>query len=344
VLPHPPYLVHARNAVLTESVRTADESYVTVCSPFWYIAADFKKHRPDRVRTEGGRWLQMDSLQRDCRAGSSACPIPRHKKVVYLSQVYAGEYFHFAMEIWPRVAPFIEAFRRDPELVFHTSYNSRNYSAKAHAMQAPFFELLGIPRDRLISEAVFAEEVIIPQVGYSHNPALNLWPILAVRDDVEHRYGFTAKPAHIAQSARPLVVVVLVRDVGRRQDGKYFTDAWMRGLEGELPRHRVVPFVSSNTTMMRCFRCQVEVFQHADVVVGAHGAGLVHLMWVPPRATVIELLNEGSMIYREMALMLGQKYFILPTKSSAGDVARMIRVADKDGVGAMQRDAASGAA
>jgi hypothetical protein len=209
-------------------------------------------------------------------------------------------------------------------------------------MQASFYELLGIPRERLVSGPVFADEVITPQVGYSHNPILNLWPTLALRDDVEYRYGLSAKPAHITQSPRPLVVVVIVRDSGRRQDGSYYTDTWAKSLEASLPRHRVLLFRSSNATMMQCLPCQIEQFQHADVVVGSHGAGLVHMMWVPPRATVVEILDFGSMIYREMALVLGQKYFVLPLGSPATSVANIIRVADKNNEGALHQTAAAG--
>eukprot|EP00037_Helgoeca_nana_P026649 m.301502 g.301502 ORF g.301502 m.301502 type:complete len:613 (-) comp27276_c1_seq6:320-2158(-) len=335
VLPHPPYLVYAQNAVVAHNVRTINESYILACAPYWLPAANFKNNDPRTAK----------DLQQRCQAPSGeadTCPFPRHKKVVFLSQIFAGEYFHFVMEIWPRIAPFIEAFRRDPDLVFHTSSESKEDSAKTLAMQASFYELLGIPRERLVSETVFAEEVIIPQVGYSHNPILNLWPTLALRDDLEHRHGVSAKPAHITQSSRPLVVVAIVRDSGRRQDRSYYTDAWAEGLEARLPRHRVILFKSSNATMLQCLPCQIEQFQHADVVVGSHGAGLVHLLWVPPRATVVEILDGGSMIFREVALMLGHKYVILPHRSPVDDVANIIRVADKQNEGALHRTAVAG--
>jgi hypothetical protein len=335
VLPPPPYLVYAQNAVVAHNVRTINESYILACAPYWLPAADFKNNDPRTAK----------DLQQRCQAPSGeadTCPFPRHKKVVFLSQIFAGGYFHFVMEIWPRIAPFIEAFRRDPDLVFHTCAESKEISAKALAMQASFYELLGIPQERLVSETVFAEEVIIPQVGYSHNPILNLWPTLALRDDLEHRHGVSAKPAHITQSSRPLVVVAIVRDSGRRQDRSYYTDAWAEGLEARLPRHRVILFKSSNATMLQCLPCQIEQFQHADVVVGSHGAGLVHLLWVPPRATVVEILDGGSMIYREIALMLGHKYVILPNGSPVDDVANIIRVADKQNEGALHRTAVAG--
>ena len=80
-------------------------------------------------------------------------------------------YFHFVCEIWPRIGPYIDALKGDPDVVLHTSDHwpaakgtGRGEAERGLLMQAPFFELLGIPKSRLVSGPVFADEVFIPQV------------------------------------------------------------------------------------------------------------------------------------------------------------------------------------
>ena len=43
----------------------------------------------------------------------------------------------------------------------------------------------------------------------------------------------------------------------------------------------VVLFSDRNESMMSCFACQVEVFSQTDVLVGMHGAGLGHQIYMP---------------------------------------------------------------
>lgn len=346
VLPPPPYLVYARDAVLTLSVRTADEGYVPACAPYWTIHLGPRAlHPQDVLMPSPGRGhvqqppytLKMDKLQELCRGAGTECPIQKHKKVVFLTQVFGMEYFHFVVEIWPRIAPFLPGLLADPDVVFHTvehvppapGATTPGDAEKAHAVQAPFFELIGVPRSRLVSGVVFADEVVVPQVGYSHNPGLNLWPLLAVREEVERRNGVAGKPVDHASSPRPLELVVIVRDDGRRRDDKFFSAEYLSKLEAALPRHRVVPFKASNRTMMDCLACQIQVFQHADVVIGSHGAGLVHLMWMPSGATVIEMVPSAgvSMVYRELAFVFGLKYLPVQAFSSATAVADTVRFA-----------------
>lgn len=47
----------------------------------------------------------------------------------------------------------------------------------------------------------------------------------------------------------------------------------------------------------------------ADILVGMHGAGLTHTLWMPPWAALVELLNCGEVrCYRDLAAMSGHFY------------------------------------
>jgi protein O-GlcNAc transferase len=62
------------------------------------------------------------------------------------------------------------------------------------------------------------------------------------------------------------------------------------------------------------FRAQIEAVRGADVLVGVHGAGLTHALWLPPGAgAMAEILPHGLVQkgFRNLAQLLGLGYFSL---------------------------------
>jgi protein O-GlcNAc transferase len=59
------------------------------------------------------------------------------------------------------------------------------------------------------------------------------------------------------------------------------------------------------------FREQVETVATTDILVGVHGAGLTHSMWLPPHSAVVEILPEkvGHKGFRNLAKLRGHQYF-----------------------------------
>ncbi|MCP3961777.1 MAG: glycosyltransferase family 61 protein, partial [bacterium] len=54
---------------------------------------------------------------------------------------------------------------------------------------------------------------------------------------------------------------------------------------------------------------QVALMADTDVLVGMHGAGLVHTLWLPPWAVVFEIYNCGeASTYRDLARLMGVGY------------------------------------
>ena len=68
------------------------------------------------------------------------------------------------------------------------------------------------------------------------------------------------------------------------------------------------------------------MFQRADVVVGSHGAGLGHMMWMPRGATVVEMIPNAavSMVYKELALVFGLKYLPVRNFAPVADIVEQI--------------------
>ena len=55
---------------------------------------------------------------------------------------------------------------------------------------------------------------------------------------------------------------------------------------------------------------QVQRISRADILFGLHGSGLTHLFWLPPNATVVEIMPENTLAldYRLFAGMRGLSY------------------------------------
>ncbi|BCS25464.1 uncharacterized protein APUU_50175S [Aspergillus puulaauensis] len=100
---------------------------------------------------------------------------------------------------------------------------------------------------------------------------------------------------------------------------------YLTHLESKLPHTRVksVDFASIP------FAEQLAVAQQTDVLVGVHGAGLTHGIFLPPHSAVVEILPPGlnHKGFRNVAALLGHSYFsayatesIRPARSSEDEV------------------------
>eukprot|EP00597_Dinobryon_sp_UTEXLB2267_P004952 CAMPEP_0170062712 /NCGR_PEP_ID=MMETSP0019_2-20121128/3835_1 /TAXON_ID=98059 /ORGANISM="Dinobryon sp., Strain UTEXLB2267" /LENGTH=137 /DNA_ID=CAMNT_0010268927 /DNA_START=1279 /DNA_END=1689 /DNA_ORIENTATION=- len=59
--------------------------------------------------------------------------------------------------------------------------------------------------------------------------------------------------------------------------------------------HQIVPIRSNDPHYMKCFDCAVREFSGADVLVGAHGAGLTNMIFMPQNSLIVEMTGEWDM-------------------------------------------------
>ncbi|CAH0556852.1 unnamed protein product [Brassicogethes aeneus] len=58
------------------------------------------------------------------------------------------------------------------------------------------------------------------------------------------------------------------------------------------------------------FKTQLEVTRNSDILIGIHGAGLTHLLFLPEWASIFEIYNcEDASCYMDLARLKGAKYF-----------------------------------
>jgi len=60
-------------------------------------------------------------------------------------------------------------------------------------------------------------------------------------------------------------------------------------LQRHLPAFDVQLYTDRNKTLMTCLECQIQRFAQAAVVVGMHGAGLGHMVYMAPGSAVFEI-------------------------------------------------------
>jgi protein O-GlcNAc transferase len=78
------------------------------------------------------------------------------------------------------------------------------------------------------------------------------------------------------------------------------------------------------------FKDQMQVVRDSDVLVGVHGAGLTHALWLKPALSVVEILPHGlnHKGFRNLAQLLGHSYYSM--HASENKPARMGRLRRRD--------------
>lgn len=63
---------------------------------------------------------------------------------------------------------------------------------------------------------------------------------------------------------------------------------------------------------LKSLRSQILWTQKCSVMIGAHGAGLTHCMWMPEESVLVEILPPRKGSYRTLARLLGHQYLHVP--------------------------------
>jgi len=338
-IPPAPYLIYGKGAFVggvgglhgidpTVAVDTDGERYTAGCQPYWKTISDQAAHPRHIDGHPGAQPKTIHQVHRICAVSPEECPYPVHDRIMHIAQVYMNALFHFAVEIWPKIAPFLALLQADRHIML---YADTTLDGEYTAMQTKFFNVVGISPDRLLSGHHYAKEVLIPRVGFSHNPMLNFWNLHAMRATIIGADRPRSPPSPRSRPRRRRRTILLLRrDSGRRIDSNLFTDDFVGKLRAAHPQYAVELFAASNATLMGCLPCQIAQVRRASVIVATHGAGLSHLMWAPAGALVIELINKhNSMIYGEMAFMFGQKYLPIDTQTIKGPAQLLHAIGQK---------------
>ena len=128
--------------------------------------------------------------------------------------------------------------------------------------------------------------------------------------------NLTDTPDLNSVSPRRKNIVVIERKQYNRRIGdqaKSFTRVWENSheliarLKQKFPHANVIGIYAEDLTI-----CQQMAYAHsADILVGMHGAGMVHSWWTQEGSSVVELIpksQRGNVAFKSLATFLGRQY------------------------------------
>ncbi|WP_227441125.1 glycosyltransferase family 61 protein [Methylobacterium sp. W2] len=145
---------------------------------------------------------------------------------------------------------------------------------------------LSVPSDKIV---LVEGTVYCRKLYFGHTSALALTRDVAF----QHSYGRLIELAAEGRDVSlPRRFYISRRDTTRRamRDESQF--------EAEMTALGIVPVVLSQLNLLQ----KVDLFQNADLVVGAHGAGLSHLVFAKPGLQVIEIMPASKHRIMEMGI------------------------------------------
>ena len=122
---------------------------------------------------------------------------------------------------------------------------------------------------------------------------------------------------------RPLTLTFIDRQKTRRLSSS--TDL-LEALQAEFP----AAIIQSVDFAELSIRDQVQMASRTDILIGVHGAGLTHAMFMPQGSCIVEILPKGVMHkgFRNLGKLLGHLYFSAHSSSSAAVDSQGWHIAD----------------
>ena len=81
---------------------------------------------------------------------------------------------------------------------------------------------------------------------------------------------------------------------------------------------KIVVFNDQDEELMTCMHCQIDFIAQAKVLIGVHGAGLMHQIFMQPSGAVVEIgnyANDGRLLmgggpFSRLSTLLGHNYMV----------------------------------
>lgn len=216
-----------------------------------------------------------------------------YKEVFAITQTFGGSFYHFHVEVLPRLMPYLKWLEDNPSikiLITEAKYGS----AFDHLIK-----ILKVPRERFITDKIVRAKVLYMPAG-----SFNLFGIAATSLYIKSR--FESLPAGEPNS------VVFIKRSSRGRLWKYHNEIFKE--VKKVVEERGFKLVLFADNPAPSFEDSMKIFSKALIVLGPHGAGLTHLLWTRPGTVVIEGLcdivpRRVNLCYRNLAQMLGLRWY-----------------------------------
>ncbi|KOS20344.1 EGF domain-specific O-linked N-acetylglucosamine transferase [Escovopsis weberi] len=173
----------------------------------------------------------------------------------------------------------------------------------------PIRRLKDLSSEPSSSSASTTTDIVIPFAGGSNPLWQGDWTDLSCHDSPLVKTFVARALAHLAIDPSPprapnVSVTFITRTTTRKLAGEH---AHVAALRAAIP-HMALDVVDFAALPLAA---QLAAVRRTDLLVGVHGAGLTHLMFLQPGSAVVEILPEGFQHkgFRNLAQMLGHGYF-----------------------------------
>lgn len=235
-------------------------------------------NRPSLLVTADGRILGESTiypaLSLETQSGEIPLPDPTPGEYLFLDGVYSQYFWHWIMEYLPRVIVAERAGFLGQYVVAHD----------APTFVPDSLELLGIPRTRIASrgseytrvECAFVVEGFTGTSGHGRRSITDAPElILDIRRQLLQRIVPTTSITGVYISRR------------HASRGRHIVNE--REILPILTRNRITPIVMENLPLAD----QLSVMSGTSILVGPHGAGMVHSLFMPEGSAVVEMFSPA---------------------------------------------------
>lgn len=232
---------------------------------------------------------------------------PIYRDVFVTTQFWGTSYFHKMLEVMPRVAPYIEFLRMNPNIHIH--------APEDHSQVSELLRVLGLNTERIVTGITRAKVVYLPQGTPCGFPKVHELQILSL-----HYRNYIRE--NLPTNTRNRLVLI------KRSGSRRFLQ--QEAIEDVLLR--IAAAYNLNFTLFTdnpspSLHETMSIFYSALVIVGPHGAGLSNMVYSEPGTLVVEgVCNPPhvNMCFQFTAHDLGHRYHGIP---SEGGCERVVSIA-----------------
>eukprot|EP01038_Epipyxis_sp_PR26KG_P012161 gene12161-16284_t len=202
--------------------------------------------------------IRRENILQSCDVNTSLPYI--YKRVFVITTIWDFNFAHFFTDSLARLSRHVLFLKKNPDIWIHIKQ-----------LEDDPKELLRINSSRVISGTILAEEVYIPRTLHCSNVLSNPYEFPYKNETYESSDAF---------------------GFARDWDNNTLTNIH-NALLKTFPDHNI-KYISSfyyNSTLY-CFECDLKLFSYANILIGAHGAGLTNMVFMQPGGVVIEVIGH----------------------------------------------------
>jgi hypothetical protein len=235
-------------------------------------------------------------------------------KVLTIASRWGSEPWHFPMEALAALANIQPHLLADKDIFVHVS-------AKTSYTLA-WLDIAGIEASRVLDGELFADTLLVPQMGACGNPStVQLQFLQKMAASAVSKRPLTSslsflRPTSSARKVESSSLVLVKRSL---RNGRTVLnhDSVLEPFAEKFASSHGLSFDIHDDDHLPPIVEQLQLFSRAILTVAPHGAALVLLLAAPPKAGVVEMIDMADnsickVCYMRLALFLGLNYSAIP--------------------------------